>query len=277
MLFLYQWSKLKGKGFLWDAETYDIVSDIQEKWAKTIINTREWTGKENLLDAGCGSGRITKILSKIITEGKIYAIDKDPNMVKKAKENLTDIKNIKVLEADLLDINSSQIPIKFDIIFSNAVLHWISDQKRIFSNFYDLLDKNGRLLIQCGGYGNLQSTIAIIDQAMKASEFKDFFINWKDVWNFAKPRETETILNELGYKDIKVYLKDAPVTFENKGDYSVYLKTVVLGPYLKHLPSEQTRTKFIEAILTLIDKHNHAHKHKRWILDYVRLNIFASR
>ena len=109
----------------WDAETYDVVSGIQENWAKTMIETRKWTGKENILDAGCGSGRTTRILSKVITKGKIYAIDNDSNMVKKAMENLSGIENVTVLQEDLLNIGPSRIPLKFDVIFSNAVLHWI--------------------------------------------------------------------------------------------------------------------------------------------------------
>ena len=126
----------------WDAETYDAVSGTQEKWAKTMIETRKWTGKENILDAGCGSGRITRILSKVITKGKIYAIDNDSNMVKKAKENLLGIENVKALKADLLDIGPSHMPLRFDVIFSNAVLHWISNHRQVFRNFSDLLYEN---------------------------------------------------------------------------------------------------------------------------------------
>ncbi len=259
----------------WDAETYDAVSGTQEKWAKSMIDTRKWTGKENLLDAGCGSGRVTKILSKVITKGKIYAIDNDSNMVKKARENLFGIDNVEVLQADLLDIGSSLIPLKFDVIFSNAVLHWVSDHRQVFSNFSDLLYENGVLLVQCGGYGNLQMAIEVFDKAKALPEFSNYFAKWKNEWNFAKPMDTKIILKELGYRETKVYLTDAPVIFDSKGDYSAYLKTVVLGPYLRHLPSEETRVKFVEAIIALIEKQGS--KPKQWTLDYVRLNIFASR
>jgi trans-aconitate 2-methyltransferase len=261
----------------WDAETYDIVSDAQEKWARSIIQSKEWDGKEVLLDAGCGSGRTTKLLADKITQGQIYAIDNDANMVKKAKDKLMGFKSIKIFQADLLDFDSSQTTIRFDIVFSNAVLHWVSDHKRAFRNFYGLLKENGQLLIQCGGHGNLQNTIAIIDQVKESSEFNHYFLNWKKEWNFAKPMETEAILTELGFKDAKVYLKDAPVTFSNKGDYSLYLKTVILGPYLKYLPSGKTKAKFIESILTLIRNSSNNPSHELWTLDYVRLNIFASR
>ena len=142
--------------FHWDAETYDKVSDIHEEWARKIILSKTWTGKETIMDAGCGSGRITKILSELAPFGKVYAIDNDQNMIKKAKDNLKGFKNVITIQSDLLDIDFNKIHSKFNIIFSNAVLHWILDHYKVFKNFYDLLLSNGQLLIQCGGYGNLQ-------------------------------------------------------------------------------------------------------------------------
>ena len=136
---------MKDKSIFWDANTYDNISNIQEEWANVIINkNRKWTGKENLLDAGCGSGRVTKILAQKITEGNIYAIDNDPNMIKKAKETLKDFKNVKVMQTDLLDIQSLNISMKFDVIFSNAVLHWVLDHANVFESFYDLLLPSGQ-------------------------------------------------------------------------------------------------------------------------------------
>ncbi len=265
---------MKGKSIFWNADIYDNVSNPQEEMAKTMIQKRKWTGKENLLDAGCGSGRVTKIISRIITDGKIYAIDNDSNMIKKATENLMNIENVKVVQSDLVDIESVDISIKFDVIFSNAVLHWISDHNKVFKNFYNLLDKKGEILIQCGGYGNLQNAISIFDTVKDLSEFSEYFTDWKNDWNFAKPVETENILKEIGYKDVKVFLTEIPVRFNNKNDYSVYLKTVVLGPYLKYLPTEPLKMKFLDTVLSLIERH---HSDLCWTLDYVRLNISASK
>ena len=124
----------------WDADTYDIISNAQEEWAKFIIKQRKWSGNETLLDAGCGSGRITKMLSQIIRKGTIYAVDNDPNMVKKIKEKLGDIENVHVIQSDLTDATEFRnMQMKFDVIFSNAVLHWILDHQNVFKNFYDFL------------------------------------------------------------------------------------------------------------------------------------------
>ena len=125
------------------------------------------------------------------------------------------------------------------------------------------------------GYGNLQRAIEIFDKAKALPESSKYFTGWKNEWNFAKPADTKNILKELGYRQANVYLVDASVAFDSKGDYSVYLKTVILGPYLKHLPSEEIRVKFVDAIIALVEKHRSTPK--QWTLDYVQLYIFASR
>ncbi len=260
--------------FLWDAETYDKVSDTHEQWARKIILTKKWTGKETIMDAGCGSGRITKILVELVPFGKMYAIDNDENMIKKAKESLKDFKNVSIIPSNLLDINFEIIQSKVNVIFSNAVLHWILDHHKVFSNFYDLLFEDGQLLIQCGGYGNLQKATNIFNIVKDSLEFKEYFSRWKDQWNFAKPSDIENILKGVGYRNIDVYLEDYPVTFKDKNSYSIYLKTVVLGPYLKYLPSEKLQDNFLQRIIQIKEKEN---DEQTLTLDYKRLNIFASK
>lgn len=265
----------EGSGsFLWDAETYDKISDTHEQWARKIILSKNWNGKEIVMDAGCGSGRVTKILAELVPFGKVYGIDNDENMIKKAKENLKAYENVNIIQSSLLDINFEILQSKFNVIFSNAVLHWILDHHKVFSNFYDLLFENGQLLIQCGGYGNLQKAISVFDIVKESLEFKDYFSNWKNKWNFAEPSNTTKILKDIGYIDIHVYLEDYPVTFKDKNSYSVYLKTVVLGPYLKYLPSEK-QDIFIQRIIQLKEKESD--DQMLLTLDYQRLNIFASR
>jgi len=258
----------------WDANTYDIVSNAQEEWAKFIIKQRKWSGNEVVLDAGCGSGRITKMLSQLIRDGKIYAVDNDPNMIKKATEILGSIENIHIIQSDLTDMHFENMQTRFDIIFSNAVLHWILDHDKVFKNFYNLLNPKGELLIQCGGFGNLKRTISVINTVKDLSGFKHYFSEWKQSWNFAKPFDTKNLLEDIGFKDVHVYLSNSNINFDSKSNYLLYVKTVVLGPYLKYLPSEQLKNKFVEAISNLIEKD---YPELKWNLDYVRLNILASK
>lgn len=258
----------------WDAETYDNVSTPQEDFAIKLVQLRNWAGDEVVMDAGCGSGRVTKILAKKNPKGRIYAVDNDANMVDKAKGNLSEFENIAVINSNLLDLGLKTIPSKVDVVFSNAVLHWVLDHPKVFNIFFDLLNQNGQLLIQCGGYGNLRKAVSVFDKVKDSEKFRHFFKDWKNQWYFPKPSETEKLLKEIGYSNVKAYLKETPISFPDRNSYALYLKTVILGPYLRHIKSENGKEEYLEFILEEIEQN---HPEMRWKFDYVRLNILADK
>jgi trans-aconitate 2-methyltransferase len=185
---------------LWDAETYDIVSSIQEAWGRKVVEWKSWQGNEKVMDAGCGTGKLTKILAQKVPAGMVYAVDIDHNMIEVAARNLNDISNVKFIESD---ISTASLPAKVDVIFSNAAIHWILDHRKLFENFWHLLDNSGEIMIQCGGHGNLNRIISIIDDIRQRDEFKSFFTNWKESWYFAKPEDTSQLLQDIGFKDVR--------------------------------------------------------------------------
>lgn len=190
----------------WDARTYDQVSRlVQYRWGQQVIKWRKWRGDEIVMDAGCGSGLLTKQLAKQVPRGKVYAVDIDYNMIKRAKNNLKSLDNIEIIQSSFADVN---LPTKVDVIFSNSALHWAQDHRKVFQNFWEMLkpmnsnditdinvgdDSNiigssGQLLIQCGGYGNLQEIIAILERIACLDKFKGHFVDWKQPWHFLRLR-----------------------------------------------------------------------------------------
>src|SRR5690242_3562875 len=106
----------------WDACTYDQVSRlVQYKWGKQVLGLRKWRGDEIVMDAGCGSGLLTKQLAKKVPRGKVYAVDIDSNMIKQAKNNLQFFNNVEITQSSFTDI---KLPRKMDVIFSNSAFHW---------------------------------------------------------------------------------------------------------------------------------------------------------
>ncbi len=59
----------------WDAETYDAVSDPQFNWGMEVLDRLELRGDEAVLDAGCGSGRVTAELARRLPRGRLIAVD----------------------------------------------------------------------------------------------------------------------------------------------------------------------------------------------------------
>jgi trans-aconitate methyltransferase len=205
-------------------------------------------------------------------------------MIANPKKNLKGYSNIAYVESDLLDL---RLPEKVDLIFSNAVIHWILDNNKLFTIFWELLEHNGEILIQCGGRGNLGSTHVMLEETRKSNRFRQYFIGWKSPWNFASPAETLEILNSIGFRDARAYLTKSTACFGNYQEFILYMKTVVMKPYLSYLPSnnngnnnnnshgDEIRDSFIG---TYWGKLKEQHGRKKDVgnllqLDYVRLNI----
>lgn len=261
----------------WDAKTYDNISDTIQSWGLKILEYRNWKGNEIVLDAGCGSGKLTKILSIKVPFGKVFAVDSDLSMITLAKQNLKKTTNIQFIRNDISEIKLAD---NVDVVFSNAVLHWITDHKKVFERFWQILKPNGQLLIQCGGYGNLVNTISIFSKIRKSTEFYKYFCNnkgediWIEPWYFATKQDTEKILQNTGFQNIHVYVENKEVNLQNKKKYLVFIKTIVLRPYLEYLPNDALKNKFAKAVTQEIETNV---QELQWKLDYVRLNINARK
>jgi len=259
----------------WDAITYDRISDAQESWGQEIIEYRKWKGNEIVLDAGCGSGRTTKILSIKVPQGKVIAVDSDLSMINLAKENLSKFSNFEFIKKDISEI---EIEDKVDVVFSNATLHWILNHKKVFERLWQILNFEGQLLIQCGGHRDLAKTLSILNKVSKAKEFYHYFSNnkeddiWKQTWYFARKEDTEKILQEIGFRNIQIFLEDREAKFHNKEEYFLFIKTIVLIPYLKYLPNDILKDKFAKSVIQEIETNA---KELQWKIDFVRLNINA--
>jgi trans-aconitate 2-methyltransferase len=242
----------------WDAKTYDKVSDPQYSWGIEVLERLELAGDERVMDAGCGSGRVTAKLLERLPDGSVICVDASESMIEQAREALGD--RADYLVADLAELEVDE-PV--DVIFSTATFHWVMDHDKLFSHLHAALRPGGRLHAQCGGQGNVAKHAEAIITVATRPEFIDNFQDMTVMWNFASPEETEEKLRRAGFEEVRCWLEDKPVQPENPYDFTT---TVTMGPHLARLPEEQRR-EFAEAVLALEDDP--------LTLNYVRLNIEA--
>ncbi len=269
----------KNSNHSWDARTYDKVSiNVQLEWGRNLIENRRWVGNEIVLDAGAGSGNLTRILADKVPDGQVYAVDADANMVEYAKSNLPGYKNVQVIHSSMDKVN---LPTKVDVIFSNAALHWVLNHDDVFSHFRRLLkSSNGRsgggeLLIECaGGNDNLAGTLPVIFRIMQYDQFKEYFVNWKQSWQYPKPDEAERLLQEAGFKNIKVKLSKRTTYFSDPQCFAIFVRTVIMKPFLGYISDSKKKDEFVEVFL---NEHEERSDHQAGSLDFTLLNIFARK
>src|SRR3954469_7947258 len=183
----------------WDAATYDVVSDPHVKWAEAILERLPLRGDETVLDAGCGSGRVTELLVERLPRGRAIAVDGDANMVAKARERLA--RRAVGGQHDLVGRRPAPVSEKHglrglpldgpvDAVFSNAVFHWVPDHDALFARLHAALKPGGMLVAQCGGKGNVARFHAAAREVAAAEPYAEHLAGWTGRWHFAGAEET---------------------------------------------------------------------------------------
>ncbi len=138
----------------WDADAYHRLSLPQTAWGTRVLASLELAGDETVVDAGCGTGKLTAALMARLPRGRAIAVDSSDDMLRVARHSLASFGDrVSFLHAD---ISSLTLSAPCDVVFSTATFHWVKDHPRLFANVFDLLKSGGRLHAQCGGGDNLK-------------------------------------------------------------------------------------------------------------------------
>ncbi len=245
----------------WDGASYDRISGPMEQMGLAVLARLPLHGDETVLDAGCGSGRITEALLERLPRGRVIAVDASPSMIDAARERLGAVDGrLELLCTDLLEL---QVAEPIDAILSTATFHWIADHEALFARLHGALKPNGRLVAQCGGEGNIKLLRGAAAPVMRREPYAAHFASFEPPWNYAAPDDTERRLLGAGFQSANCWLARAPQQPEEPREF---LSTIVLGPHVQQLPPE-LREQFMDEVLELLPEPVS--------VDYVRLNIEA--
>ncbi len=243
-----------------DARTYHRVSTVHQEWAEALLDRLALAGDETVLDAGCGSGRVTVKLLDRLPRGRVIAVDGAPSMVAEARALLRD--RATVIAGDLVDLALDE-PV--DAVFSSAVFHWIADHDLLFGRLYGALRPGGRLVAQCGGEGNIARFRAHADAVSAREPYATHLAGFTSVWNYQGAPATAARLADAGFVDVEVWLQPWQTAPEEP---EAFVRTICLNPQLERLPAELHDAYVADVLAEAGDP---------LVLDYVRLNIDARR
>lgn len=254
----------------WDARAYHRLSEPQFTWGRRVLEQLELAGSERVLDAGCGTGRLTALLAERLSAGHVVGVDRSVNMAMRAHAELSQRSRVRgLVAADLTALPFSE---SFDVIFSTATFHWVLDHDALFANLHAALSANGRLHAQCGGGANLAHAHAHVEPVMALPPFAEYFRGWREAWRFAWPEETSARLLAAGFVGVRCWLEETPVTFADKDTYKAFMEAVVLRPHLAQLPDPPTRSAFLDEVAARAGADV-----SPFTLDYWRLNLRATK
>ena len=224
----------------WNPADYAANSAVQLAWARENIARLQLRGDEHILDVGCGDGKITAELAQAVPRGSATGIDASEPMIAFAREKFPGV------EFHLMDARKIQFAKIFDLIFSNAALHWVDDQEAFLRGAATVLRPGGRLVVSCGGRGNGQTMVTAIRAVMRLKRWRDYFRGMPMPYFFYAPDEYQVWLRRAGFQPGSVRLTPKDAVYDGFIGLKIWLRTAWL-PYTQRLP-ETEREDFISVV-----------------------------
>jgi trans-aconitate 2-methyltransferase len=218
---------------------------VQQTWARELIAQLKLQGNERILDAGCGDGKITAELARSVPHGLAVGVDASSQMIEFANKTFPSRKNAN-LEFYMMDARRITFQRRFDLVFSNAALHWVDDHQAFLRGAASVLRPGGRLVVSCGGKGNAHNVFLALRPELRLKRWREFFREMEAPYFFHSPEEYKKWLPRFGFEMHTVKLTPKDATYEGRAGFATWLRTTWL-PYTQRVP-ESLREEFIAAV-----------------------------
>lgn len=255
----------------WNAAEYHRLSAPQFHWGQRVLGQLKLRGDECVLDAGCGTGKLTRILLEHLPKGRAVGLDLSVNMALHAQTNLLPEFGGR---ASFVAADFVSLPFKncFDGIFSTASFHWVKDHDALFRSLFGALRPGGWLHAQCGGGSNLDLLRRRVRAQSQTPEFSSVLGQFPEPWFFSDAESAAARLSAAGFTNVETNLEQASYTASSAQEFEDYLRTFILHRHLELFPNEGLRNAFLRTLSEASAQDDPA-----WTLDYCRLNLRADK
>ena len=226
----------------WNPQDYAKNSEAQLQWARELRSRLSLNGSESVLDVGCGDGKITADFAQALPHGQVIGIDRAPEMIAYAQETYS----IQNLSFACVDARSLTFSNQFDLIFSNAVLHWVDDHPAFLQGASRALKPNGRLITSCGGAGDAIDVLAAFAETVTQDPWRIYFPTFHNPYYFYGTAKYEPWLKAAGLIIARLELVPKDMTHSGESGLAGWLRTAWL-PFTHAVP-ESKRDRFILAV-----------------------------
>ncbi len=251
----------------WNSAVYHRLSGPQVSWGKKVLARLPLRGDEVVLDAGCGTGRLTAELIEALPRGRVVGIDLSQNMLNSAREHLEPDfgDRLTLVACDFLHLPFRQA---FDVVVSTAAFHWVRDHDHLFRNLHAILRPGGWLEAQCGGGPNVKRLRDRVNALMAMPKYAAYLDGFQEPWLFEDAEGAADTLRRAGFADVETSVESTPTTLNDAAQFAEFVRNIIVHRHLERIPAEQDKSDFVAALTEQAAKDD-----PPYTLDYWRLNL----
>ena len=243
----------------WNSDLYNAKHDFVAEYGNGLLEFIPHNPQQTILDLGCGTGALTAQLVPLAS--KVIGIDSSQSMIEKARAQYG---NIEFLVCDALNLPFKN---EWDVVFSNAVFHWIEDHDALLKEIRKVLKQHGMLVCEFGASGNIH---AIESAFLNASEQAGYTYTPK--FNFPTAQKFGSILKSNGFIIDKLYDYDRPTVLKDAGQGLANWLRQFFASELSAMSKGQQERVLKNVENSTRDK---LWTGKEWVADYRRLRAIA--
>ena len=246
----------------WKPSLYNEKHSFVYQYGESLIALLDPQEEERILDIGCGSGQLTAIIHKSAKD--VIGMDASPDMIADAQSKFPSI------TFQVGDAANFTFKEKFDAIFSNATLHWVKDAKGAIQCMYENLKPGGRMVVEFGGKGNVQTIVKQLrDSLQNRGYIKQAAL---DLWYFPSIGVYTTTLEAAGFRVRFAEHYDRPTELADENSGIKDWISMFGGAFFENVNSEH-----IEEIKNEVQEKikSQCLINGKWYADYKRIRVVA--
>ena len=233
----------------WNAETYHQHSTSQKEAASQLLSHIKLKGNEQILDVGCGDGKITAKLAKELLNGKLWGVDISQSMITFAQKNFPAEKYSNLIFRSM-DAETLEFDEKFDWVLSFTALQWVKDHGAFLSGAYHTLKEEGKLAVSFP-MGLPKALQQAVDEVSMKEKWKRYFKDFTTGWNFSSKQQFEILLSKHHFEVEYIEVVDQKDVFHSKEVFQNFINEWF--PYLRPIPSDLRQQFMREIILRFVE------------------------
>ncbi len=229
--------------FDFDADRYRETSQHQQEWGERLLGELDLKGNERIVDLGCGDGRLTTQLADLVPDGYVLGVDASERMISLARQY--ERANLYFERLDFNEIGWSE---RFDVVFSNAALHWVRDHHRLLGRVFQALRTGGTARFSFAGEGNCATLSGVLREVMAQPRYARYFVNFDWPWYMPAVAEYRAIVHLLPFREARVWGDSADWFFPTVEDMVGWIEQPSIVPFVCRV-DEADRSGFRDEVV----------------------------